>query len=231
MKDLKTNRLYSQRHDGLESILRNVRPKVTYDIGSNEGGWVANWLVYGKVVCFEPSPNYRNHVDVRFPGHKDVEFFPLGVGERDEIIVNQQVYAGHVIMPVSASHPVGVALEYVGKPPFDMTLVSLDSFVKNHPVPDFVKLDVDGYESAVLRGGRNLFSTLKPPMMFEYSYLPQLFGENIKTICDLIYSFGYKAVSLGGEFVCSSADEMFHFFPENTSFDILLTSNPERDLA
>ncbi|GAB6050846.1 hypothetical protein JCM16106_16950 [Hydrogenophilus islandicus] len=51
-------------------------------------------------------------------------------------------------------------------------LLTLDDFVARHPLPsvDFVKMDVEGEERAVLRGGRRFFETHSPLVMFELKH-------------------------------------------------------------
>lgn len=44
---------------------------------------------------------------------------------------------------------------------------TLDNFMKDNPRPDFLKIDVEGAESEVLKGAETLFSTIRPPLVCE----------------------------------------------------------------
>lgn len=61
------------------------------------------------------------------------------------------------------------SLEWVdGATSFKVPLIRLDTLAKEHGDPDFVKIDVEGHEPAVLRGMEKLLSSSRPPIvMFE----------------------------------------------------------------
>jgi FkbM family methyltransferase len=65
--------------------------------------------------------------------------------------------------------------------------------------PDLVKIDVEGYEAAVLRGAQRLLAE-RAPVLFLEVHPPDLaaLGESPGEIYDLLASLGYRCFDLGG---------------------------------
>jgi FkbM family methyltransferase len=64
---------------------------------------------------------------------------------------------------------------------------------------DFVKLDVDGYEIDVLRGGRELFIRHRPILLMEF--MPYIFperGQTFSQLLELLRDLHYRAEDLAG---------------------------------
>ncbi len=72
--------------------------------------------------------------------------------------------------------------------------VQLDSLVREFEIEriDFIKLDIDGYECAMLRGARTTLTNLRPVILIELapSELDQ-HGSNIEELVDLLAAAGY----------------------------------------
>lgn len=77
-------------------------------------------------------------------------------------------------------------------------MIQLDSFLQSHDISkvDFIKLDVEGFESDVLYGSANLISNFKPVIFMEFNSVtltfetrisPYVFAESIWDIFD-VYS-------------------------------------------
>lgn len=206
----------------LEDTLKRVKPGVVFDLGANEGGFFNLWLGSGaKVHAFEPVPNMVQKIRDQYGNHPDVTINQLAVSDANTEIKDMNVFRAWCLLPHATSE--GKATEYANQPPFDMTATTLDTYVeKTGVVPQFVKVDVDGYELKVLKGGVNLFTKHRPPMLFEFSYLPRLVGDSIEEMCNLIYAYGYEAHSMRGNYKCPDAADMMRNFPEHNSYDIML---------
>jgi hypothetical protein len=62
---------------------------------------------------------------------------------------------------------------------------------------DFMKVDIQGAECKLLRGGRKTFTTLRPDICMEISYKDLVgFGENAKTLLRQFDDFGYTVREL-----------------------------------
>ncbi|HMP91025.1 MAG TPA: FkbM family methyltransferase [Kiritimatiellia bacterium] len=60
-------------------------------------------------------------------------------------------------------------------------------------MPDFIKIDVEGHELAVIRGGANFFARKQPPLLIEVASNPDEAGTSASELFDLLGSHGYLA--------------------------------------
>jgi FkbM family methyltransferase len=110
--------------------------------------------------------------------------------------------------------------------PVETALVTLDHYCEEHGVDrvDFMKVDVEGAEILVFRGGRSLLSSPEAPaIMFEVSKkLLQGFADSV-AVKSVLYDYGYDIYRLAGrvlervgpnethDFVDLFAFKPFHF--------------------
>jgi FkbM family methyltransferase len=135
-----------------------VRPKgLCFDIGANIGNRLASFRRLGfRVVALEPQPQCYNRLQSAFGGDNDVTLINKAVGS----------ISGEASMMVSASHTVSTlsqafidATTQSGRfegvswdEKITVEVTSLDELISRHGVPDFIKIDVEGFELEVIRG-------------------------------------------------------------------------------
>jgi hypothetical protein len=69
---------------------------------------------------------------------------------------------------------------------------TLDAFFAGRPAgPDFIKIDVEGHELAVLRGGRQTLATHKPTLLVECEARHRPDGD-VRPVFDFLASLGYE---------------------------------------
>ncbi len=214
--------LFATGFDYPDKILKALRPRMVFDCGCNSGGYISTWLEYGakEIHGFEPVPDMCEKAKQRYAGNPAVMIHRCGVGEKPEILKNQSVYNAWSLAP--AGSRIDVAREYLQQPAFDVGIVPLDSWPGD---PDFVKIDVDGYEYRVLLGMKRILKEVRPPIMFEFSHLLHfILGDDPGEMCLFIYDQGYKAVSVDG-WVCDTPERMMTMYPKGSSYDIMLMPN------
>lgn len=100
---------------------------------------------------------------------------------------------------------------------------TLDSYVTRSGLEriDFIKLDVDGNECRVLRGGRETLQRFRPPIILELA--PYVFssGENnFEAFIELLQDTGYKLVrSPGGAALPLDAAALAEAIPDGASIN------------
>jgi FkbM family methyltransferase len=129
---------------------------VVYDVGSNVGFYalLASPLVglKGKVYAFEPVPKIfdrlTKHISIN--NLKNVEANQLAISDK----------SGRVAFKEGQDTSTGRMAE-TGD--MEVDALSLDDFVarRNAPLPDFVKIDVEGHELNVLRGMSKILDSKK----------------------------------------------------------------------
>lgn len=187
-------------------FLKPYAKGVVYDCGANVGGhalWMArqsDWL-----VAFEPQPFLYDCLCGNFA---------LG-GVQNKTLLNCAVSDcdGTVSMPAfhyrTANHYAGLSMDNEiceGHPTVQARKVRMDSL--GLPAPDFVMLDVEGWELEALRGMEGLLSQKKPVLCVEYDKPSKREG-----IVAWLKDHGYEA--------WLALAPMGECWPEEASWDLL----------
>jgi FkbM family methyltransferase len=159
-----------------------------FDIGANCGDKAAIFAKLAKrVVCVEPGSDAVHALRRRFRRNPKIAIIPKGVGESDAPRqFHQFMYSGfNAVNPrlVEARHP---ELEKISVSTIPMT--TLDSLIQEFGMPFYIKIDVEGHESAVLHG----LSQRVPLISFE-CILPE-FGEETKQCIERLKKMAPAAV-------------------------------------
>jgi hypothetical protein len=76
-------------------------------------------------------------------------------------------------------------------------VIRLDGALKGVPRVDFIKIDVEGGEFGVLKGGQNTLERFKPTVYFEHARIHFLhYGEISIPVYDLLTGIGLSILSL-----------------------------------
>lgn len=131
-----------------------VKPKgLCFDVGANVGNRTALFLELGAhVVMVEPQKECYEALEKRFP---DLPLVKKGLGEKES---TEKLYVSDVslISSFSKSHVDQMQEDRFKGANWDKTvdieMTTLDQLIKKYGVPDFCKIDVEGYEYDVLKG-------------------------------------------------------------------------------
>lgn len=92
-----------------------------------------------------------------------------------------------------------VAPDRVSGHVYTVPAISLDEYVKTHPEPDLVKMDVEGAELLVLQGAGSLLKRRHPVLVAEVNEKTLArFGHTPEDMLVALRSFGYEIGSLDG---------------------------------
>jgi FkbM family methyltransferase len=157
----------------------NLSGMVVYDVGAFHGLLTLFFASRAKaVVCFEPNTqNYQRLIEnLRLNGIKNVQVRKVGVGSRRET----RRMVGTPLMPGGASVDGKTVEELlragVGTVAEEISIVTLDEEIPQAslPAPDFIKIDIEGWEIEALRGARDTLKLYKPKLFLE------MHGETIR---------------------------------------------------
>jgi len=177
------------------SELYNVARKgmVMFDVGSNIGETLLNFALLvgdeGKVFGFEPIPltfeKCSNNISLN--NFSNITISQIALSNREETLFFEDPNnnnSGGVFMnkkKTTRSHTVQA--------------ITLDAFVKNQNLKkiELIKIDVEGFESNVLKGAEMVCKELRPNLFVEVD------DDNLKRqgsseheLLDLITSYGYR---------------------------------------
>jgi len=162
------------------------------DIGANVGDWTLPMAQrvgpLGRVIAFEPVPYLAETIvkTARVNRHSWVAVQQLALSATD----------GTAEFSVERANSGG---SRIGRVEGDFSQISvkaarLDSFLAARPDiqrVDFVKIDVEGFEEAVLQGARDSLARFRPAVLFE-SGLES--SEQRNSIHDLLSGLAYEAI-------------------------------------
>ncbi|MCA6379088.1 MAG: FkbM family methyltransferase [Cytophagales bacterium] len=186
--------LYFQyRNPELESykkLFDHVRAtSICIDVGSNIG-YVALVMAtiarQGRVIGFEPDSSNYNRLMENFELNNlpNVQVYNLGLGEKCSI-------EGMEVNPEST----GRNKIMLGKSDNKVKIVSLDEQLKNISldVINLIKIDVEGYELKVLKGGKATLTKYLPIIFIEIDDRNlACYGDRPEELVSLLSEIGYK---------------------------------------
>jgi len=138
---------------------------IIVDIGANIGYYalLEAKLVgdKGKVYAIEPVSQNLNLLkrNISLNNYSNIEVFQLAIGNENKtsrIFLSEESNWCSMIKTNN--------IKVVGTAP--VKLVTLDSFLKNKPYPDIIRMDVEGDETEIIKGMKNILSVKRPLKLF-----------------------------------------------------------------
>lgn len=205
----------NQELDSYKSLFKLVQTNsVCLDIGSNVGYvgiMMAKIASEGLVVGFEPDPtNFKRlRENIGYNNLSNIRVHNFGLGEQSaqkNMFVNLINRGGNCIIEEQS----GV----------EIAIMKLDDFMIREALPrvDLVKIDVEGYELKVLRGGMQMLTTYFPVLFIEINDDNlQRYGDSPSELVQFLKNMGYTSFfnSLTQEIIT----ENFNF--KNNHFDLI----------
>ena len=162
------------------------------DVGANIGDYTrVAALHYPYVDAFEPIPELAAKLRRELPGHVTIHQLAAADVMGEAVLRIPYNAAGEVTGLASLNHIVGDARAR------EVTVLTrpLDALALRRP--DAIKIDVEGFEEAVLRGAERLINTHRPAMIIEIEDR-QHPGRTLDVFRQL-WAAGFRAHELQGE--------------------------------
>ncbi len=140
---------------------------VVFDVGAAEGYHAEVFLDLGaRVVCLEPQPEFAATLERRLGENPGLTLLVVGAAGRAGVLPLAQSSADPEISTFavekwSRGRYQGRSWDNV----LDVPMVALDDLIAEHGVPDFIKIDVEGFEADVLAG----LSVMPRGLSFEFT--------------------------------------------------------------
>ncbi len=194
-----------------ENELRNLErivgeTKVALDIGANEGLYAYRMSrIFETVHAFELNDELTRELAAFNPGN--ITIHPEGLSSREsQATLYIPVHHG-VPLPGWASLAPGncpETREHIEKP---VQIRPLDSFGIEHV--SFIKIDVEGHELEVLKGGRETLARDRPIVLCEVR------DRNRADVRSLFSELNYRETTLQEQIGIAGSEGNFLFFPED----------------
>jgi len=181
-----------------ESTVQEVLSKylnagsVFYDVGAHIGieSMFAARLVeeQGTVFAFEADPRNVTRIEEHIRRNKlgQIHVVPCAVWSSQGKLSFARASAESSRNQGAVAGPAGGSGENI----IQVDAVVLDDFVKRNAPPTLIKIDVEGAEAEVLRGGQRVFSEIKPTLICEV-HSDQAAAEVLPWILQRDYAFGW----------------------------------------
>jgi FkbM family methyltransferase len=182
------------------------RPKiVVYDIGANVGEFacfLAKSPSVATIYCFEPLPQVFPELRRRTQNQGNIHCFPIALGDqtgRRPMYVNRFTPSSSVL-PMTRIHQEELP-DSLEAHSIEVSMMSLEDAVREFHLlpPDFIKIDVQGFEDRIIQGGRKILQTARFCML-ELS-LVTLYEQSalITQMNAQMRDLGFRLVKIVGE--------------------------------
>jgi len=198
--------------------------QLAFDIGANIGNITAKLLTqYNKVICFEPQPKLKKHLEERFK-NKNVEIVEIAVSNNTstKTFYISEIWDG-VLSTLAENWKNQSRFNNIGnwREQIIVQTTTLDSIIEQYGIPDFIKIDVEGHEYEVFCGLTKLLDNT----LFGFEWTEELFVD-AENIVKHVQGLGYNNFSYTYEDVHSNIDNLT--FKEWSALDLHTNINSSR---
>ena len=185
-----------QDSQALEKIMEGLLTDTSncIDVGCHAGAVLEKMVRYaprGQHLAFEPIPELARRLRERFPSVRVCELAlsdSTGTAQFFHIINNPALSS----LRTHSTYRTPPEIK-----PIEVETGRLDDLIQSTEHVDFMKVDVEGAELHVLRGGADTIRRCKPHIVFEHNKYSQSFEVSSQMVYDLlVHDFGYCIFSL-----------------------------------
>lgn len=175
-----------------------LQAKTVYDIGAYEGVMTLFFAravgIDGRVIAFEPNPANRSRLreNIALNDLKNTTIVDIAVADKcgnAELAIRDSEYATGSIDPFIKAQILGERGKLI-----HVAMDTLDNIVVSRQLrlPDFVKIDVEGYEWNVLNGMTQILEKARPDIFIElHGAGRQQKIRNARMVMELMRDSGY----------------------------------------
>ncbi|MBO8242381.1 FkbM family methyltransferase [Prochlorococcus marinus XMU1410] len=172
----------------LGSLKENTENWCFFDIGANIGNHSIYFADHVKEVhSFEPNPTVFKILQINSGFKKNINCYNFGLGEKKDkynLNLNQENIAASFVDEENKNK------DNI-QDSISINIDTLDNLLENFNKVDLVKIDVEGFEENVLKGGKKFFKKFKPIILFEQ--LAELDKEkDLNIVSNLLLKQGYE---------------------------------------
>lgn len=200
-----THEYYPHERRIVRALLdQKFRPQVIYDIGASTGIWsevISNVLPSAEYHMFEPlaavATEYKRDLENRLDRLPNLILHPVALGDANgkaDFYVDQNPYC-------SSLNDRGNIADIQERIQVDRYLLGDYRIMAGLPLPDIIKIDCQGAEDVIIRGGLDEVRHAK--VLFLETWLKRGYGPRtplLGEIIELLKPLGFSLVEFGEKF-------------------------------
>jgi FkbM family methyltransferase len=165
----------------LLELVKSENIRVIYDIGANVGTWtlLAKAIIpSADVHAFEPIATHQSGFAQRVLGVKDVTLHPIALGSANEssLLHIADFSDASSVLPLADASRSCFGIREVDAIPVRLHRLDDYRIERQLRFPDLIKLDIQGYELEVLKGGQQCLGSAKA-VLTEVSFVEFYRGQ------------------------------------------------------
>jgi FkbM family methyltransferase len=186
----------------LLELIRPLHPNVIFDIGANEGTWtLLAKAVYpdAEVHAFEPLEVHRRRFSAATHALPGISLHPVALGSKSGTQTMEVLVQSDASSLLSMTAECGRLYGLTTGTPVPVPVRTLDALMleKTVAAPHLVKLDVQGYEMEVLRGGEQALRSAAA-VISEVSFIELYKGQCLfNDLSGFLAERGFRLFALG----------------------------------
>ena len=195
-----------------------------FDVGANIGKKTGLFLSLGaKVVCVEPQKNCIDILSEKFKDNKNVKIINTALGEKEDEL-DIFISPSDTVSTMSRDFIETTSLERFKGIVWDkkekVKVTTLDNIISEYGLPDYCKIDVEGYELEVLKG------LTKKIKFISVEFTPELKNKTfecistIDEIAEYEYNYSEGESHLFTFKKWKTSEEIIEFLRKNNDFRV-----------
>jgi FkbM family methyltransferase len=174
----------------------DLKGKVVYDVGSFQGLLALYFARTARaVICYEPNDSNRRRLieNIALNNMRQITVRPVGIGSEpgSATMYHSPLMSGgasvdHLTVQTLRKQPV---VQQV----IEITTLDREVASGSQPPPDFIKIDIEGYELAALEGARETILQFHPELFLEmHGETIREKKEKVRAITDFLMKVHYS---------------------------------------
>lgn len=174
--------IYEAEQTGLDLFPPGFAAQIRHvvDVGANTGQWstmMLDCLAPESLTMIEPGPEAFAALRTRFGGNPRIRLHNVAIGAEEGTVrlkITRDTTGASVLQPKAEMRAL-IGSNWTVTSEVEVRLTTLDHLLADLPEVSLLKIDVQGYEQAVLAGGRATLGKTKF-LLVELNYMPQYEG-------------------------------------------------------
>jgi FkbM family methyltransferase len=130
---------------------------IIFDIGCNVGDWTrANYSKDKKFICVEAAPVLAENTRIAFKDIDNIEVLSCAVSDKDDQEIEFYLTSNNSDPVLSSCvrrwETKSRFKDFFDKKGIKVKTITIDRLIELYGEPEYIKIDVEGYENVVLRG-------------------------------------------------------------------------------